>query len=98
MCIRDRIFSAQMVEHGKPAPDVFLLAAEKMGYKPSECLVIEDSVPGVKAAKAAGMTVYGFTGGAHMSDVMVDRLKSEKPDSVFSQMDELLNLISEESV
>lgn len=59
------LFSAQMVENGKPAPDLFLLAAHRMGADPSDCLVIEDSPPGVEAACAAGMKVAGFTAGGH---------------------------------
>ena len=54
-----------MVERGKPAPDLFLLAAERMGAQSDQCLVIEDSVPGILAAKAAGMTVWRFSGGSH---------------------------------
>ena len=59
----DRISSASEVEHGKPAPDLFLLAAGRMGVEPARAAVIEDSVPGVEAAVAAGMAVYGFAGG-----------------------------------
>jgi HAD superfamily hydrolase (TIGR01509 family) len=55
-----RIFSAEDVAHGKPAPDLFLHAADSMGAKPEACVVIEDSPLGVEAAKRAGMTVYGF--------------------------------------
>ncbi|QOZ76197.1 hydrolase [Bradyrhizobium sp. CCBAU 53351] len=61
----DRLYTAQMVRHGKPAPDLFLLAAEKMAVQPARTLVIEDSVSGVAAGKAAGMTVWGFVGGSH---------------------------------
>lgn len=61
----DRLYTAQMVRQGKPAPDLFLYAAEKMRTKPERALVIEDSVSGVQAAKAAGMTVWGFVGGSH---------------------------------
>lgn len=61
----ERIYTAQMVRHGKPAPDLFLLAAEKMRAQPAHTLVIEDSVSGVQAGKAAGMTVWGFVGGSH---------------------------------
>ncbi|MGV9695029.1 HAD family hydrolase [Streptomyces sp. NPDC003470] len=57
-----RIFSAEDVGRGKPAPDLFLHAAERMGVAPERCLVIEDSALGVRAAVAAGMDVYGFTG------------------------------------
>lgn len=63
--IGDRIFTAQMVANGKPAPDLFLHAAAHMGASPVATLVIEDSVSGVQAAKAAGMSVWGFVGGSH---------------------------------
>jgi HAD superfamily hydrolase (TIGR01509 family) len=60
-----RLFSAAMVRHGKPAPDLFLHAAARMGTAPDRVLVVEDSVSGVQAGKAAGMTVWGFVGGSH---------------------------------
>ena len=60
-----RIYSAVEVARGKPFPDLFLHAAARMGFSPDACLVIEDSVPGVTAARAAGMRVLGFTGGGH---------------------------------
>jgi HAD superfamily hydrolase (TIGR01509 family) len=60
-----RVFSAEMVPEGKPAPDLFLYAAARMGARPERTLVIEDSVSGVQAAKAAGMRVWGFVGGSH---------------------------------
>ncbi|MET8946673.1 HAD family hydrolase [Streptomyces sp. NPDC004542] len=56
-----RIFSSQDVGRGKPAPDLFLHAAERMGVAPGRCVVVEDSPLGVQAARAAGMEVYGFT-------------------------------------
>jgi HAD superfamily hydrolase (TIGR01509 family) len=59
------VFSAAQVGRGKPAPDLFLFAADSLNAAPSECVVIEDSVAGVKEAKAAGMQVFGFYGGAH---------------------------------
>lgn len=59
------IYSADLVPHGKPAPDIFLYAADKLGVSPARCLVLEDSVNGVRAGLAAGMTVWGFTGGGH---------------------------------
>ncbi|MFF6793297.1 HAD family hydrolase [Streptomyces filamentosus] len=55
------VFSAEDVGRGKPAPDLFLHAAERMGVDPGRCVVIEDSRLGVQAALAAGMDVYGFT-------------------------------------
>jgi HAD superfamily hydrolase (TIGR01509 family) len=60
-----RVFTAQMVRSGKPAPDLFLYAAASMAVEPGRTLVIEDSVSGVQAGKAAGMTVWGFIGGSH---------------------------------
>ncbi|MFF8992034.1 HAD family hydrolase [Streptomyces sp. NPDC014983] len=57
----ERIFSSQDVGKGKPAPDLFLHAAERMGVAPERCAVVEDSPLGVQAAVAAGMDVYGFT-------------------------------------
>ncbi|TGE00318.1 HAD family hydrolase [Methylobacterium nonmethylotrophicum] len=59
------VFSATMVARGKPFPDLFLYAAAQMGVAPGACVVIEDSVPGVTAARAAGMPVLGFCGGGH---------------------------------
>ncbi|MFF3460626.1 HAD family hydrolase [Streptomyces sp. NPDC002730] len=55
------VFSAQDVGRGKPAPDLFLHAAERMGVAPERCVVVEDSPLGVAAARAAGIDVYGFT-------------------------------------
>lgn len=62
------IFSATMVTRGKPAPDLFLLAATRMNADPTHCVVIEDSLAGVQGAVAAGMTAFGFTGGSHIRD------------------------------
>lgn len=59
------IFSASQVSRSKPAPDLFLFTADQMGVTPARCLVIEDSVSGVRAARAAGMDVIGFAGGSH---------------------------------
>jgi HAD superfamily hydrolase (TIGR01509 family) len=55
-----RIFSASEVEHGKPAPDLFLHAARRMGFDPAATAVVEDSVPGIEAARAAGMRALAF--------------------------------------
>ncbi len=57
------IYSATQVERGKPFPDLFLFAAEQMGISPGDCVVVEDSPYGAKAARAAGMEVFGYTGG-----------------------------------
>lgn len=63
-----RIFSADDVEHGKPAPDLFLHAAERSGARPERCVVVEDSRFGVLAARAAGMRVFGYAGGLTPAD------------------------------
>lgn len=60
-----RIFSASMVPHGKPAPDLFLHAAGAMDTEPRRCLVIEDSEVGLQAARNAGMRAWRFVGGSH---------------------------------
>jgi len=67
--VGDRLFTASEVQHGKPAPDLFLLAAHKMGVAPDRALVIEDSLTGLRAALAAGMQVWRFTGGSHFRAV-----------------------------
>lgn len=64
---RGRSFTASEVAHGKPAPDLFLHAAARMGAEPAACLVIEDSLNGVRAGLRAGMEVWRFTGGSHMA-------------------------------
>ncbi len=56
------LFSAEQVGRGKPAPDLFLFAADRIGVAPADCIVIEDSVPGVQAAVAAGMDVLAYAG------------------------------------
>ena len=58
-----RVYSANEVEHGKPAPDLFIYAASQMGVAPERCVVVEDSQYGVQAARAAGMEVFAYVGG-----------------------------------
>lgn len=65
--VGERLFTASMVAHGKPAPDLFFHAANEMETSSERCLVIEDSLNGIRAARAAGMTVWRFTGGSHMN-------------------------------
>lgn len=62
----DAIYTASQVQNGKPAPDLFLFAAEQHGVDPKNCLVIEDSLSGLRAGVAAGMQVWHFQGGSHM--------------------------------
>ncbi len=61
----DGVFSADQVAKGKPAPDLFLHAAARMGAQPGDCVVIEDSVNGIVAARRAGMTAIGLVAGSH---------------------------------
>jgi HAD superfamily hydrolase (TIGR01509 family) len=87
------IFSATQVAHGKPAPDLFLFAATQMGTAPSRCLVIEDSVPGITAARAAGMTAFGFSGGSHCRDGHAETLIAAGARIGFDDMRQLSEMI-----
>lgn len=71
-----RIFSSTMVTRGKPAPDLFLLAARELGVAPEDCVVFEDSVAGITAATAAGMAGIGYTGGGHLPPEQAGRLRA----------------------
>jgi HAD superfamily hydrolase (TIGR01509 family) len=83
----ERLYTSQMVARGKPAPDLFLHAADKLQAAPARTLVIEDSVSGVAAAKAAGMTVWGFSGGSHYESRDGRAiLQSAGADRVFDRM------------
>ncbi|MFV0535378.1 MAG: HAD family hydrolase [Cumulibacter sp.] len=83
------IYSSTLVARGKPAPDLFLYAAAEMGYEPGRCIVIEDSVPGVQAACAAGMPVIGFTGASHCGPSHAERLRDAGADEVAGDSAEL---------
>lgn len=90
------LFSASMVTHGKPAPDLFLYAAREMGYEPKDCLVVEDSPAGVQAAQAAGMKVLLFTGGTHaLQETYRQEISRISPNASFDAMRDLLHLIDE---
>jgi HAD superfamily hydrolase (TIGR01509 family) len=92
----DRIFSASMVAHGKPAPDLFLHAAREMHIEPARCIVIEDSPAGVDAAKRAQMRVFAFTGGSHaQSSAHRSVIMSLGPTLVFEHMADLAGLMRE---
>lgn len=77
-------FTASEVARGKPEPDLFLHAAARMGVAPADCLVIEDSRPGVQAAQAAGMRVALYTGASHMQGRAFD---SDPPVAAFDHWD-----------
>lgn len=80
----DALYSSTMVKHGKPAPDLFLYAAEKMGADPAQCVVFEDSPFGIEGAVAAGMTAIGYTGGGHTYPGHADRLLEKGAAAVYS--------------
>lgn len=82
------IYSAELVARGKPAPDVFLLAAERLGASPSRALVVEDSPNGVLAGRAAGMTVWGFSGGAHCFEGHEALLRDAGADRVLADFED----------
>jgi HAD superfamily hydrolase (TIGR01509 family) len=91
---KSSIFSATMVENGKPAPDLFLYAAAAMGTDPSACLVVEDSPAGIVAAQAAGMAVCAFTGGSHtVHPSYQEALTALHPDARFDAMEDLLHFV-----
>ena len=89
------IFSATQVKRGKPAPDLFLFAAEQMQASPERCIVIEDSVPGISGALAAGMTVLGFHGGSHCRPGYADTLRAAGAIITFDDMRQLPDLIAQ---
>ena len=83
-----RIFSATEVEHGKPAPDLFLHAARRMGVAPGACVVVEDAPAGAEAGRRAGMTVLAYAGSTSPA------LLEAQGATVFGSMEELPALIS----
>ena len=88
------IYSAILVPRGKPFPDIFLYAAGKMGAAPADCLVIEDSVAGAKAARAAGMPCVGFTGGGHIAPGHDEKLRAEGVVKVIDDLSAIPGLLT----
>jgi HAD superfamily hydrolase (TIGR01509 family) len=87
--VGNAIFSADRAPVPKPAPDVFLMATRELGVAPARCLVVEDSVSGVTAARAAGMAVLGFVGASHIAAGHVDRLLTLGVIDIVERMEEL---------
>jgi HAD superfamily hydrolase (TIGR01509 family) len=90
------VFSASQVAYGKPAPDLFFFVAQRLGAAAKDCTVVEDSIPGVEAAVAAGMPVVGFCGGSHCPDGHADRLIAAGCSLVFAKMPDLAAFLREE--
>jgi HAD superfamily hydrolase (TIGR01509 family) len=80
----DRLFTSTMVARGKPAPDLFLHTARVMGARPEATLVIEDSLNGLRAGLAAGMRVWRFTGGSHLSGRDLTEPEDARPAGRFA--------------
>jgi HAD superfamily hydrolase (TIGR01509 family) len=87
------LFSASDVPRGKPAPDLFLHAAGRMGVRPEHCIVVEDSPAGVTAAAAAGMAAVGFVGGSHAEANLADRLVAAGARSIVADLRHLKSAI-----
>ena len=87
------IYTAAMVERGKPAPDLFLFAAAQHDVQPERCLVIEDSLSGVSAALAAGMPVVGFVGGSHIRPGHAEAMREAGCIQVFGRMNEVAEFL-----
>lgn len=83
------VYSAELVRRGKPAPDLFLYAAERLARPPGDCIVIEDSENGVRAGVAAGMEVWGFVGGGHAGPDLPAKLAAAGAAAVMSDYAEL---------
>jgi HAD superfamily hydrolase (TIGR01509 family) len=88
------LFSASAVPRGKPAPDVFLYAAEQMAVAPANCVVIEDSAAGVEGGVAAGMRVIGFLGGAHIRPGHRERLIAAGAHDVAASFPDIARLLN----
>jgi HAD superfamily hydrolase (TIGR01509 family) len=87
------LFSASEVQDGKPAPDLFLLAAARMKVEPRDCIVVEDSPAGVLAASAAGMTAVGFVGGSHAGSGLGPQLTEAGARTIVADMRQLKGAI-----
>jgi HAD superfamily hydrolase (TIGR01509 family) len=89
-----RLFSASRVKRGKPAPDLFLMAAQQMQVSPSKCIVVEDSVPGITAAAAAGMTPIAFVGGSEAAGHLAGELSNAGARAIIADMRHLHETIT----
>src|SRR5215471_12798581 len=86
-------FSATDVANGKPAPDLFLHAASRMGVQAADCIVVEDSAAGVTAATTAGMTAVGFVGGSHAGPQLGEELRSAGARTIVADLRHLKSAV-----
>ncbi|WP_206239246.1 HAD family hydrolase [Novosphingobium terrae] len=91
----DRVFSADLVERGKPYPDIFLHAAQQLNARPEDCIVIEDSPSGVKAGIAAGMRVIGLCAGSHIRTGHGERLRAAGATHIAHNWDEVAAIVEQ---
>lgn len=89
----ETVFSSHFVKNGKPAPDLFFFAAEKMKVPPEKCLVIEDSTSGIIGAKAAGMRSFGFVGASHCTPERGRQLLESGAELLFDDFTKLPDLL-----
>jgi HAD superfamily hydrolase (TIGR01509 family) len=87
------LFSASDVRKGKPAPDLYLHAAEKLDVKPNACIVVEDSPVGVSASVSAGMTAIGFVGGSHAGGQLANQIRAAGARTIISDLRALKSAI-----
>lgn len=93
--VGERLYTAGDVANGKPAPDLFLHAAARMGVRPETCLVVEDSLNGIRAARAAGMAVWRFTGGSHLAGRNMTEPEDARPDARFARFADFHQIVSD---
>lgn len=86
------VFTASEVARGKPAPDLFLHSAARMGVEPARCLVIEDTETGIRAGRAAGMQVWRFTGGSHLAGAQPPEPEDARPHRSFAAFADFFRL------
>lgn len=90
----DHVYAASMVTNGKPAPDLFLHAAAQLGVDPVDCVVVEDAIPGVRAGRAAGMHVIGFTAAGHCGPDHATMLSTAGAHTVTATGEDLTNVLT----
>ncbi|MCA9487099.1 MAG: HAD family phosphatase [Nanoarchaeota archaeon] len=98
VCFNQNVFSAEQVKNPKPSPDLFLFACSELGYEPYDCIVIEDSVSGIKAAQNANMKVISFSGAAHFVPSLERNLKLANATWHCSSVSELKHLLLSEGL